>query len=131
MYPWALEALAEEYRYELAPQGIDSVIIQPGAYPTAVFGNIERAADASRTDTYGAVNDIADHVIGMLSRSKGNPQEIADVVLETIETPFGQRKLRRRVGSGVNGISELNELSEKVQAQLLEAFGVATLRSNA
>src|SRR4029077_15497772 len=35
---WALEALAEEYRYELAGQAIDSVIIQPGAYPTAVFG---------------------------------------------------------------------------------------------
>ena len=124
---WALEALAEEYRYELAPQGIDSVIIQPGAYPTDVFTNIERAADVSRTDTYGKVNELADDVLRRLSGSKGSPQEIADVVLKTIETPMGQRKLRQRVGSGVNGIVELNELSERVQKQVLEGFGMSEI----
>jgi NAD(P)-dependent dehydrogenase (short-subunit alcohol dehydrogenase family) len=122
---WALEALAEEYRYELAGQGIDSVIIQPGAYPTTVFNNMERAADASRTDTYGKVNEIADHVFGLLSASKGDPQEIANVVLQTIETPVGQRKLRQRVGSGLPGIVDLNNLSEQVQKQILAAFGMA------
>ena len=124
---WALEALAEEYRYELAGQYIDSVIIQPGAYPTAVFDKIERTADIARTETYGAVNSIAGRVLGMLAGSKRNPQEVANAVLETIETPFGRRKLRQRIGSGVDGISELNELSGKVQAQILESFGVATL----
>ncbi|HZS71228.1 MAG TPA: SDR family oxidoreductase [Candidatus Acidoferrum sp.] len=124
---WALEALAEEYRYELDGQYIDSVIIQPGAYPTAVFDKIERTADIARTETYGAVNSIAGRVLGMLAGSKRNPQEVANAVLETIETPFGRRKLRQRIGSGVDGISELNELSGKVQAQILESFGVATL----
>jgi NAD(P)-dependent dehydrogenase (short-subunit alcohol dehydrogenase family) len=33
---FALEALAEAYRYELAAQGIDSVIVEPGGYVTAV-----------------------------------------------------------------------------------------------
>lgn len=121
---WALEALAEEYRYQLASQGIDSVIIQPGAYPTAVFGNMEQAADISRTDTYGEVNGIADRVTGLLGGAKGNPQEIADVVVKTIETPFGQRRLRQRIGSGSQGIIALNELSEQVQKQLLAAFGL-------
>jgi NAD(P)-dependent dehydrogenase (short-subunit alcohol dehydrogenase family) len=122
---WALEALAEAYRYELAGQGIDSVIIQPGAYPTAVFGNIEKAADASRTGTYGAVNGLADRVTTLLSTSaKGDPQEIADVVLRTIETPLGQRKLRQRIGSRSEGIIALNELSEQVQKQVLAAFGL-------
>ena len=124
---WALEALAEEYRYELAAQGIDSVIIQPGAYPTAVFTNIEQAADASRTDTYGRMNGIANHVLSMLGSAKGNPQEIADVVLKTIETPLGHRPLRQRVGSGVTGIVELNQLSERVQSQILDSFGMTEL----
>jgi NAD(P)-dependent dehydrogenase (short-subunit alcohol dehydrogenase family) len=124
---WAMEALAEEYRYELASLGIDSVIIQPGAYPTAVFENIERAADAPRAQAYGAVNDIADRVLGMLGGAKGDPQEIADVVLRTIETPPGHRKLRQRVGSGVQGIADLNQLSEEVQKQILAAFGMADL----
>ena len=124
---WAMEALAEEYRYELASLGIDSVIIQPGAYPTAVFNNIERAADTTRGEAYGAVNGIADRVLGMLGGAKGNPQEIADVVLRTIETPPGQRKLRQRVGSGVQGIVDLNQLSETVQEQILAAFGMTDL----
>src|SRR6266404_4581732 len=36
---FALEALAESYSYELAAQGIESVIVEPGAYETPVFGN--------------------------------------------------------------------------------------------
>ncbi len=111
---WAMEALAEEYRYELARLGIDSVIIQPGAYPTAVFNNIERAADTTREEAYGAVNGIADRVLGMLGGAKGDPQEIADVVLRTIKAPPDQRKLRQRVGTGVQGIVDLNQLSETV-----------------
>lgn len=126
---WALEALAEEYRYQLAPQGIDSVIIQPGPYRTAVFDNIERAADESRTVSYGAVNGIADHVLDLLSSGRRSPQEIADAVLQTIETPFGQRKLRQRIGGGASGIEELNELSERTQKQVLEAFGLAGIVS--
>ena len=42
---FAMEALAESYRYELAGQGIDSVVVEPGAYQTPVFGNIVTAAE--------------------------------------------------------------------------------------
>jgi phage baseplate assembly protein W len=49
------------------------------------------------------------------------------VVLRTIETPPGQRKLRQRVGSGVQGVVDLNQLSEKVQEQILAAFGMTDL----
>jgi NAD(P)-dependent dehydrogenase (short-subunit alcohol dehydrogenase family) len=37
---FALEALAESYSYELASQGIESVIVEPGPYETPVFGNM-------------------------------------------------------------------------------------------
>src|ERR1700723_30259 len=50
---FAMESLAEAYHYELAAQGIDSTIVEPGAYQTAVFGNLVMAADQARTDTYG------------------------------------------------------------------------------
>jgi NAD(P)-dependent dehydrogenase (short-subunit alcohol dehydrogenase family) len=42
---FAMESLAEAYHYELAAQGIESSIVEPGAYQTPVFGNIVRAAD--------------------------------------------------------------------------------------
>jgi NAD(P)-dependent dehydrogenase (short-subunit alcohol dehydrogenase family) len=42
---FAMESLAEAYHYELAQQGIESSIVEPGAYQTSVFGNIVTAAD--------------------------------------------------------------------------------------
>jgi NAD(P)-dependent dehydrogenase (short-subunit alcohol dehydrogenase family) len=36
---YALEAFAESTNYELAPLGIESEIIQPGAYGTSILGN--------------------------------------------------------------------------------------------
>src|SRR6202021_882224 len=55
---FALEALAESYSYELAAQGIESVIVEPGAYETSVFGNVVTAADVARTNTYGAAKEF-------------------------------------------------------------------------
>src|SRR5258708_4441691 len=59
---FALEALAEAYSYELASQGIESVIVEPGQYETPVFGNTVKAADEARTDTYCAVKTFPDTV---------------------------------------------------------------------
>jgi NAD(P)-dependent dehydrogenase (short-subunit alcohol dehydrogenase family) len=39
---FALEALAESYSYELAAQGIESVIVQPGPYETPVVNRSQR-----------------------------------------------------------------------------------------
>jgi len=38
---YALEALTEGYRYELSQLGIDVVLVQPSAYPTAMFANMQ------------------------------------------------------------------------------------------
>ncbi|MGB7847510.1 MAG: SDR family oxidoreductase [Candidatus Acidiferrum sp.] len=121
---FALEALAETYHYELAAQGIESVIIQPGAYQTPVFGNIVVAADQTRTGTYGPANQIPGKISAILTSSAGNPQEVADVVLQVVETPAGQRQLRYRVSAASLGVDEINAVSEQVQARLLEAFGL-------
>src|SRR5271169_4070370 len=86
---FALEALAEAYHYELAPQGIESSIIEPGAYQTPVFGNIIKAADEHRTDTYGVAKQIPAKINHILTTTAGNPQEVADVVLSIVETPPG------------------------------------------
>jgi NAD(P)-dependent dehydrogenase (short-subunit alcohol dehydrogenase family) len=122
---FALESLAEAYHYELAPQGIESSIVQPGAYQTSVFGNIVKAADQARTDTYGVTNQIAAKINGMLTATAGNPQEVADAVLRIVETPAGQRKLRYRISAANLGVDEINALSVHMQALLFEAFGIA------
>ena len=123
---FALEALAESYSYELAAQGIESVIVEPGAYETAVFGNSVTAADVARTNTYGAAKDFQAKLNGALLSTAGNAQEVADAVLRILETPAGERQLRYRISAASFGVDEINALSRQVQTSLLEAFGIAT-----
>jgi NAD(P)-dependent dehydrogenase (short-subunit alcohol dehydrogenase family) len=122
---FAMEALGEAYHYELAGQGIESSIVQPGAYQTAVFGNFVIAEDKARTDTYGAANQIADKLGVALTSTAGNAQEVADAVLRIVETPAGQRQLRYRVSPASIGVDEINALCAGVQAHMLEAFGLS------
>jgi NAD(P)-dependent dehydrogenase (short-subunit alcohol dehydrogenase family) len=121
---FALEALAESYSYELAAQGIESVIVEPGPYETPVFGNTVKAADEARTNTYGAVKEIPAKLDAALSTTAGNAQEVADAVLKIIETPAGEKQLRYFVSLASLGLDEINALSHRVQTNLLEAFGL-------
>jgi NAD(P)-dependent dehydrogenase (short-subunit alcohol dehydrogenase family) len=120
---FALEALAEAYRYELAGQGIESVIVQPGAHQTSVFDNMVMAEDQSRTETYGAAREFPARVNTILSSTNADAQKVADAVLQIVQTPAGQRRGRYRVSSAGLGVDEINAIAEQVQRQLLEAFG--------
>src|ERR1700687_1861258 len=122
---FALEALAEAYSYELAAQGIESVIVEPGAYEPPVFGNTVTAADQARTDTYGAAKQFPAKVNGALTSRAGNAQEVADAVLRIIETPAGEKQLRYYVSPQNFGVEEINALSKQVQAKVIEGFGLA------
>jgi NAD(P)-dependent dehydrogenase (short-subunit alcohol dehydrogenase family) len=122
---FAMEALAEAYRYELASQGIDSVLIEPGAYATPIMEKLEWGEDPARKEGYGETATIPGRITRQIASSRSNPQEIADAVLRIIETPAGERAVRYRVGPGAGGVEAINEVCERVQTQLLEGFGVA------
>ena len=91
---FALEALAEAYKYELEAQGIESVIVEPGQYETPVFGNTVTGADEARTTSYGPIREIGAKIQAALSSSAASAQEVVDVVLRIIETPAGEKQLR-------------------------------------
>jgi NAD(P)-dependent dehydrogenase (short-subunit alcohol dehydrogenase family) len=124
---FAMEALAEVYRYELASLGIDSVILEPGAYATPIMGKLERGEDPARKTGYGEMAEVPEKIRAKIGSTRANPQEIADAVLRIIETPAGQRPLRYRVGPGGPGVQNINAICAQVQAQMLEAFGIAAL----
>jgi NAD(P)-dependent dehydrogenase (short-subunit alcohol dehydrogenase family) len=121
---FALEALAEVYRYELAALGIDSVVIEPGAYPTPIMVDFVPGEDPVRRNGYGEVAGVPERVGSSLAGSNANPQEIADSILQIIETPSGQRKLRYRVSRGDSSVARINSVTDEVQAQLIESFGL-------
>jgi NAD(P)-dependent dehydrogenase (short-subunit alcohol dehydrogenase family) len=123
---FAVEALSQSYSYELAGQGIESVVVQPGAYNTAVFVNKIIPADSSRAETYGQERELPERLDAGLQAVAGNPQEVANAILQIVQTPAGERKLRYRVSPGDSGVGvdQINALSEQVQKGLFEIFGI-------
>ena len=121
---FAMEALAEAYRYELASQGIDSVVMEPGAYATPIMGKLEKGEDPGRKEGYGEAAGIPEKILEKIRSSRANPQEIADAALRIIEMSAGTRALRYRVGPGAGGVEAINEVCSRVQTQLIEAFGI-------
>src|SRR5207302_5830539 len=75
--------------------------------------------------TYGAAKEFPAKVNAALSSTAGNAQEVADTVLRIIEIPAGERQLRYFVSPQKFGVDEINALSRRVQANVLEAFGLA------
>jgi NAD(P)-dependent dehydrogenase (short-subunit alcohol dehydrogenase family) len=124
---FALEAISECYRYELADVGIDCVCVEPGAYPTEIFAKIEAGADPARESAYRAARELPKQIGGALTASTADPMDVSRALLDIVETPAGRRPLRYRIGPGAPGVEAINTLCAQVQEQALSALGVAEL----
>jgi NAD(P)-dependent dehydrogenase (short-subunit alcohol dehydrogenase family) len=123
---FALEALAESYHYELAGEGIDSIIIEPGRYATSIGQNRDTASDTTRISAYGPAGEIHQKILGDTFPAR-DPREVADAILKLIEMPPGSRPLRTPVGAPIDLLNQLNNISEQVQKGFLNVLGLAPL----
>jgi NAD(P)-dependent dehydrogenase (short-subunit alcohol dehydrogenase family) len=128
---WALEALAENYRVELSGFGIESCIVEPGGYPTNFFDGLLKPSDSSRENSYGDFVKVPMQMFegfekALASNPEQNPQDVADVVTELINTPAGQRRFRTvvdKMGMG-DHIEGYNQQLDKVTSGIYTAFGM-------
>ncbi len=131
---WALEALAENYRTELSGFGIDSCIVEPGGYPTEFMDNLVKPGDKDRLTEYGEFADapmgfFAGFEQALASNKEQDPQNVADVVAELIDTPAGQRPFRTvvdKMGMG-DHIKGYNEQLEQITSGIYNAFGIGDM----
>jgi NAD(P)-dependent dehydrogenase (short-subunit alcohol dehydrogenase family) len=133
---WALEALAQSWRYEFSPLGIDCVLVEPGAFPTTGFrGNMAAfSVDASsKASEYGDLFNLHANFAAMVEQqindgTVNNPQLVADAVVKLIETPKGKRPFRTVVGPGFEQfIDPYNKMLDDIQQNLLNDFGIGNL----
>jgi NAD(P)-dependent dehydrogenase (short-subunit alcohol dehydrogenase family) len=133
---WALEALAQSWRYEFSPLGIDCVLVEPGAFPTTNFmGNMAAfSVDASsKASEYGDLFSMHANFEAMVEQqvkdgTVNNPQMVADAVVKLIETPKGQRPFRTVVDAMFEQILDpYNKMIDDIQQNLLNNFGIGNL----
>lgn len=131
---FAVEAIAENLRYELAPLGIDSVIVQPGAFMTELFGKFYQPTNSAVYADYGAplanyqrFGDTFTQMM-MAENMPNQPQHVADAIKKVIDTPVGERPLRVVVDEMMPGTAQpINDLSAQVQAGIMGALGLSEL----
>jgi NAD(P)-dependent dehydrogenase (short-subunit alcohol dehydrogenase family) len=132
---FALEAYAEVLHYEVSGFGIDSVLVQPGPYPTHLLANSPAPRDEERIGTYGELSRIRDLFVNSFgdffaSEQAPNPQEVADAVVGLIEQPAGSRALRTVCGPDYGAIA-INRHTAPLQAEVLRAIGMGALAHRA
>ena len=126
---WALEALAETSSYELAPFGIDVAIVQPGAYPTEIFGKVVGADDSARVAAYGSETAGYQAILnaGFESSMTGrDPKDVADAIVRLANAPAGQRPLRTTVPND-DAAEGINAAVAPIQRAVIEGFGFGAL----
>ncbi|MEM9630558.1 MAG: SDR family NAD(P)-dependent oxidoreductase [Pseudomonadota bacterium] len=128
---WAVEALSENYRWELSSLGVDVAVIEPGGFPTNFFGNLITPASRDRDPGYGELAGAPEAMLEGMGQSLAanplqKPQIVSDKVIEVINTAPGERSFRNEVDrSGMaDPIVPYNVQAEKVTEALFTGYGM-------
>ena len=128
---FAVEALTDSLRYEVSQLGIEVVVVQPGAYPTAMYANMQQPADIGRAAAYGTIGNIPGTMFGNFMTAfrapdAPNPHDVAEAIAELVMQPKGSRPARTVVGAAF-GADSVNQQTAAVQAHVVEVLGLAHL----
>ena len=129
----AVEALAEGLHYELAPFGVQSIIVEPFSMPTP--GSLQKIVHGSDTARAAGMADLDRRQREMFEQNNRwlagdqgpDPASVASAIADLIDAPAADRPLRTTVGPNADGAERLNEVQAQVQAQLLPALGLGDL----
>jgi NAD(P)-dependent dehydrogenase (short-subunit alcohol dehydrogenase family) len=128
---FALEALADVYRYELRPFGIDSIVVEPGTYKTEILGRFIPPADTERAAAYGS--DFAERVHAVfegarLAPETPGPEEVAELFVTLAEMPAGQRPFRSVLPAPLAQLLDgYNQAAEGIRPIIAQIFNVPEL----
>jgi NAD(P)-dependent dehydrogenase (short-subunit alcohol dehydrogenase family) len=128
----AMDALAVSYACELARWGVETSIIVPGSFNTYHYAHSGRPADAVRAEEYADgptadISEIALEGLAALAPKDADPQAVADAIVEVVDTPFGERPFRVHFDPSDDGAVIVNDVADRVRAELLRRVGLADL----
>jgi short-subunit dehydrogenase len=126
---WGLEGMSEAMRYELAPLGIDLVLVEPGPFATDFFKNIVQSKDQQIATAYQHVNGFLEgfgsQVQNMYEDQNAptDPMIVVKIFDDLINMQDGTRPLRTIAGLDF-GYQALNDAIEPIRKAGLEGMGI-------
>lgn len=130
---YALEAIADAYRYELSPFGVDSVLVEPGVYRTGIHDRLMQPADTARIASYGDTAQFADRVDGVFQAIVSAPDaagsdEVVDALIGLIDTAAERRPFRTVVSPPIHQLLETyNATADALRPVVAQIFNVPEL----
>ena len=127
---WGLEGLSEAMRYELAPLGIDVVLVEPGPFATSFFQNMKIPADAETAKAYEHVaafgEGFSNQVKNMFEDEQAptDPMIVVKIFEDLINQAPGSRPIRTIAGLDF-GLQAINDATEPIRKGALASMGVA------
>lgn len=128
---FAIEALVEASHRELMPYGVETVLIEPGAFVTEIWAKAGINADrpAIIADYGQPLADLQQHLTAaygkVLQGKSADPQLVADAALSLVMMDKGKRPLRTSVDPNANGADiAYNEATIKAAAHWLAQYGI-------
>ncbi|MEQ8713536.1 MAG: SDR family oxidoreductase [Cyclobacteriaceae bacterium] len=126
---WALEALAENYRIELAGFGVENAVVEPGGFETNFFGNLIQASDQSRNESYGEFMNAPQQMGEAFGETLANspdqkPEKVVEAITALVNMQKGQRPFRTvvdHIGMG-EPITAFNEHLEGIMKGVYANF---------
>ncbi|GIF20081.1 NAD(P)-dependent dehydrogenase (short-subunit alcohol dehydrogenase family) [Actinoplanes tereljensis] len=124
----ALAALTEAWHDELAPFGVESIILDPASYPTNIGVNATMPADHERMAPYGtAFGGYVAAITGHAGQTPADAREVSDAVVRLVETPNGERPRRTVVAPDAQhrAVAAFNRAADAAAAAVTAEMGVA------
>jgi NAD(P)-dependent dehydrogenase (short-subunit alcohol dehydrogenase family) len=124
----ALGSLTEAWHHELAPFGVESVIVDAASYPTNIGANAVMPADMARLGTYSdGFGRFVSQLTEVQSQAPANPREVSDAIAAVVELPDGKRPLRTVIASDPqrDAMEALNAAAAAAARTLSEEMGVS------
>ena len=122
----AMDAVAVSYAGELAPWGIESTIVVPGAFTqgTNHFAHAGAPADKATLAAYesGPTEGLAQRILTNLAGIEppdADPASVARAIVAVVDTPRGRRPLRVHVDPSDDGCEVVNAVADRIRADFL------------
>ena len=120
--------MSEAIRYEASMFGVDSVLVEPGAFDTGIVGNMVAPEQKEMAAAYGPLANAIEMWESSLGEffasGGGKPEDVVDVMVGLIEADASARPTRVAVGGDVAFVQEGNEALLPFTRQGFEAFGM-------
>jgi NAD(P)-dependent dehydrogenase (short-subunit alcohol dehydrogenase family) len=130
---YALEAIADAYRYELLPFGVDSVLVEPGVYRTGIHDRLMHPSDTARIADYGDTAEFAERVNGVFQAIVSAPDapgsgEVVDALVDLIDMARERRPFRTVVSPPIHQLLEpYNATADALRPVVAQIFNVPDL----